>query len=137
MKTRLDFLPPIVRFGIVGVIAYIVDAAVLLALSEVMQVVPARFVAFGLAVTTTFVLNHRSTFDCLIDESLFKSYVKYVSANSIGGVINLVVSTAILLQALPLLGMPLVALACGSLSGKVANNTLSKRYVFLSKERDA
>ena len=137
MKTRLDFLPPIVRFGIVGVIAYIVDAAVLLALSEVMQVVPARVVAFGLAVTTTFVLNHRLTFDGLIDESLFKSYVKYVSANSIGGVINLVVSTALLLQALPLLSMPLVALACGSLSGLVANYTLSKRYVFLSKERDA
>ncbi len=136
MKHRLDFLPPVIRFAMVGAFAYVVDAASLLALNEVMHVVPARLIAFGIAVTTTFVLNLWLTFEGLIDQSLFKSYIKYVSANSVGGVINLIVSTALLLQNFPLISTPLVAVAFGSLSGLAANYTLSKRFIFLTKKQD-
>ena len=136
MKHRLDFLPPVVRFGMVGAFAYVVDAATLLALNEIMHVVPARLIAFGVAVTTTFFLNMWLTFEGLIDQSLLKSYIKYVSANSVGGIINLIVSTALLLQNIPLISTPLIAVAFGSLSGLAANYTLSKHFIFLTKKQD-
>ena len=46
MKDRLDLLPPIVRFAMVGTFAYVVDAGTLLVLSEWMAVIPARLIAF-------------------------------------------------------------------------------------------
>jgi len=134
MKQRLDFLPPIVRFGMVGAFAYVVDAGSLLVLNEFLHVVPARLIAFAVAVTTTFFLNKGLTFDGLIDQYLIRSYVKYVSANSVGGVINLIVSTTLLLQDIPYLSHSLVAVAMGSLSGLVANYTLSKRFIFHTKK---
>ncbi|MEL6862641.1 MAG: GtrA family protein [Pseudomonadota bacterium] len=136
MKNRLDFLPPVMRFALVGAFAYVVDAATLLILNEVMHVVPARLIAFGVAVTTTFFLNMWLTFEGLLDQSLLKSYLKYVSANSVGGVINVVVSTALLLQNFPLISTPVIAVAFGSLSGLAANYTLSKRFIFRTKKQD-
>lgn len=134
MKHKLDFLPPIVRFGMVGAFAYVVDTAALYLLAEFVPLVPARLIAFAIAVTTTFFLNMWLTFEGLIDQSLLKSYLRYVSANSVGGVINLAVSTAILIQNFPYLSLPFVAVAFGSLSGLVANYTLSKRFIFLTKK---
>ena len=131
MKQRLDFLPPIVRFAMVGAFAYLVDTAALYLLAEFMPVVPARLIAFAIAVTTTFFMNMWLTFEGLIDQSLIKSYLRYVSANSVGGLINLAVSTTILL---PYLRLPFVAVAFGSLSGLIANYTLSKRFIFLTKK---
>ena len=136
MRDKLEFLPPIVRFGLVGTFAYVVDAGTLAILNEWLHVVPARLLAFAVAVTTTFFLNMWLTFDGLIDQSLVKSYLKYVSANSVGGVINVVVSTALLLQNIPVISQPFVAVAFGSLSGLVANYTLSKRFIFLTKQKD-
>lgn len=135
MKEKLEFLPPIVRFGLVGAFAYVVDAGSLLILTEWMAIVPARLIAFAIAVTTTFFLNMWLTFDGLIDQSLAMSYIKYVSANSVGGVINVIVSTALLLQNIPYISQPLIAVAFGSLSGLVANYTLSKRFIFLTKQK--
>lgn len=136
MKHRLDFLPPVVRFAMVGTFAYVVDTASLYLLAELMPLVPARLIAFVIAVTTTFFLNMWLTFEGLIDHSLLRSYVKYVSANSVGGVINLIVSTLLLLQKLPIVSLPLVAVAFGSLSGLIANYTLSKRFIFLTRKSD-
>lgn len=134
VKHKLDVLPPIVRFGMVGAFAYLVDTAALYLLAEIMSLIPARLIAFAIAVTTTFFLNMWLTFDGLIDQSLIKSYVRYVSANSVGGLINLAVSTTILIQNIPYLSLPFVAVAFGSLSGLIANYTLSKRYIFLTKK---
>lgn len=134
MKHKLEFLPPIVRFGMVGTFAYLVDTAALYLLAEFMSVVPARLIAFAIAVTTTFFLNMWLTFDGLIDQSLLKSYVRYVSANSVGGLINLAVSTTILIQNIAYLSLPFVAVAFGSLSGLIANYSLSKRFIFLTRK---
>ena len=120
----------------VGTFAYVVDTAFLYLLAEFMPLVPARLIAFVIAVTTTFFLNMWLTFEGLIDQSLLRSYVKYVSANSVGGVINLIVSTLLLIQGLPILSLPLVAVAFGSLSGLIANYTLSKRFIFLTRKSD-
>ena len=95
MKTAL---PPLLRFGLVGLVGMCVDltttAAVLLALDTVPEV--AKFVGFCLAVAVTFVLNRRFTFATSPNVQNRSAIALYCFGQAVGAVINIVVFSAIL-----------------------------------------
>lgn len=123
-------IPPIIRFAGVGVLGFVVDAATLLAMLQFLPEGVARFVAFCVAVTFTYMANRWFTFDAKGQPGFIRSYVKFIIANSGGGLVNLVVSTTALKLDGPLISHPVIAVGLGSIAGMLINYTLSRRFVF-------
>ncbi len=123
-------IPPIVRFAGVGVLGFFVDAATLIAMLQFFPEGIARFIAFCVAVTFTYMANRWFTFDAKGQPGFFRSYVKFIIANSGGGIVNLIVSTTALKLDLPVVSHPVIAVGIGSIAGMLINYTLSRRFVF-------
>lgn len=89
-----------------------------------------RALSFLCAATATWLLNRLWTF-ASSDPLLVRQFVRFLSANAVGGAMNYGVSV-LLVVALPspFGAYPGLAVAAGSLTGLAANFTLSKRFVF-------
>lgn len=122
--------PPIIKFGLVGALGFLVDATTLTLLLNEFPKGVARFMAFAVAVTFTYALNRWFTFNARGQPGVLASYFKFIAANSGGGLLNLAVSTTLLKLSLPIVSHPFVAVAAGSASGMLVNYLLSSRFVF-------
>jgi putative flippase GtrA len=121
-----------IKFGVVGVVGFLVDAGVLLLLKPPLGPLYARPFSFLTALTTTFLLNRAFVFARDGAASPWRQFGAYFLANSIGGLANLGVYTALL--AAHVTRDPIVALVFGSLAGYLANFMLSDRFVFRAKQ---
>ncbi len=119
-----------VLFAGVGVVGFVVDAAVFTLALAAAPLLAARLAAFAAAVTTTFVLNRLITFRNVALPSLPAAYAKFVASNAAGGLVNMAVSIALVAADLGALSHPVIAVACGAASGLVFNFTLSRWLVF-------
>lgn len=115
----------------VGVAGFVVDWACLTMFLWLGAGFPlGRALSFMCAVTSTWLLNRLWTF-ASTDPLLLRQFVRFVSANAVGGALNYGVSVLLVLALPDLFGAyPVLAIAAGSLAGLAANFTLSKRYVF-------
>lgn len=123
-----------IRFALVGAAGFVVDSACLMiALGLGANFLEGRAISYLTAATFTWSLNRCWTFD-ITSESYFWQWVKFISANAVGGMINYCVY-AILMIAVPahFVGFPVLAVAVGSGAGLLVNFTLSKRFVFISE----
>ncbi len=119
-------------FAIVGSIGFLVDAAVLAILFHGLgtNVYGARALSFTAAVTSTWWLNRRWTFRPSPSWRKSNEYVRYVSVNGVGFVVNFSVY-ALCIQTSPIMAsQPVFALAVGSLAGLLFNYFGSRRFVF-------
>lgn len=130
LSATLNRIPPIFRFGLVGVLGFLVDATTLTILLNEFPKGVSRAMAFAVAVTFTYALNRWFTFNARGQPGVLASYVKFIAANSSGGLLNLIVSTTLLKLSLPIVSHPFAAVAAGSLSGMIVNYLLSSRFVF-------
>lgn len=122
----------IVRFGLVGVAAFLVDAAALHVATQLFGMSPytGRVVSFLLAATVAWALNRHCTFKASASEGWFAEWGRYLTANSAGALINLSVYTVLVASMGFIYRNPVLAVGAGSLAGMAANFIASKHFVF-------
>jgi putative flippase GtrA len=119
-------------FALVGTSGFLVDAGIVLGLTELgLGALAAQAVAFAAAVTATWLGNRLWTFrDCAGRLTLPQEWARYVSANTVGWVVNNGVY-GLLVLSVPLMARePVWAVAAGSLAGLAFNYTATRRVVF-------
>ena len=120
------------RFGAIGAIGFLVDAAVLTWLVSVngWGLYESRAVSFGLAVTATWYLNRRFTFARRAGADRGREYGRYFAVQTIGALINLGVYVAVV-EAVPgVAPFPVVPLALGSAAAMVFNFIAARHFAF-------
>jgi putative flippase GtrA len=125
--TALQFL----RFGVVGVVGFVVDTAVLYAgLALGLGLYGGRAVSYLAAATTTWACNRAWTFRDQGSAPAMRQWAVFLVVNLVGFAFNYG-TYAVLVAGLPLVAAhPVLGVAAGALAGMVGNFVLSRRYVF-------
>lgn len=125
------------RFGVVGVIGFLVDSAVLYAMLWLsMGFMSGRFVSFLCAATATWLINRRVTFSPSAHRSVLREWVSYIIAMSGGGVVNLLCYRLVMSSFHYQTYLPLLAVGAGSIAGLLVNYTVAKFWVFRRPKHD-
>ena len=120
------------KFGLVGVVGFIVDVTVLYLLlwNTDLGRYGSRVLSFLSASTTTWTLNRNFTFRGQHDGSLWRQWAKFVAANSVGGVLNYGTYAALIAYSPLVAAHPVLGVAAGSVAGMFFNFTAAKKLVF-------
>jgi putative flippase GtrA len=121
------------RFAIVGTGGFVVDEAVLAAVTRILHFDPysGRAISFFCAVTFTWWGNRMLTFrDRAAQDGLLAEWAKFFAANALGGAVNYGTYAALVAFAPKPLGIPFVALAAGAIAGLFFNFAMSRAFVF-------
>lgn len=122
----------LLRFGLVGCVGFVTDAGLtmLLHAKAGLGEALARVLAFIVAATVTWWLNHQFTFQV---EGSASSWLRYVAITSIGAAINI----ACYLGVVRVLGTQpldlLAGVAVGSIVAMGFNFWVSRRWVFVAR----
>ncbi len=124
-----------VRFGFVGAAGYIVDNIVLFGMLNFAHAdyYSGRLVSVLTAMTFTWLGNRYLTFKAMRAHGpvgIFQEWLRFVSANAVGALINFALYAVLVTYADRPLGNPFVALPIGVLVGMTSNYFLSKHLVF-------
>lgn len=119
-----------IRFGAVGVLGFMVDAATVTATAPRLGLYAAGIVAYLVAATANWFANRVWTFRGPHRLSMVRQWGTYLAANSLGFVLNrgtyvVLIATVVLCH-----DHPVVAIMAGSVAGMFANFFLSQRVVF-------
>lgn len=125
------------RFSLVGVVGFIVDAGLLHLLIDTLGPYIARLLSFAVAVITTWILNRTFTFaERQSGLSLPQELGRYFSAMIVGGSVNYALYAALVYFIEAVAQQPILGVIAGTLAGLTINFTLSKRWIFSEdKER--
>jgi putative flippase GtrA len=128
MAVRSQFL----RFGLVGVVGFLVDAGVLQALVTLAGWGPitARLVAVPTAVFATWLLNRTITFPQSHSGPALRSLLRYVAVSAAGAGVNFCVYTGLVFASASMAALPIAPLAIASIVALVVNYLGSKHYAF-------
>ena len=121
----------LLRFLVVGVLGTIVNIIIFFIFADYLNINAniSSIIAFLVAVTHNYLLNHIWSFKKYVNFQVNrKSYIKYVSVNIFGLIVNLIVLNLILVQFNPT--TKATAQLFGVLAGTVFNFILSRFYVF-------
>ena len=120
------------RFGIVGVAGFVVDASVLYALLSWSSAgfYLGRLGSYLAAATSTWYLNRTFTFADHARQHAVRQWARFLAVNTIGGAVNYAVYSGFVLHWPREPWSPLIGVAGGSLAGMVVNFTVSRRLVF-------
>lgn len=119
-----------VRFALVGAAGFLVDVAALYgAFAMGLGLYSGRAVSYLSAATFTWAVNRRFTFAASAPPS-FTEWLRFVLANTSGGMVNYLTYAALVTWGSGLLSHPAPAVACGSIAGLVVNYIASSRLVF-------
>ena len=129
MATRYS---KIIRFGIIGVMAFFVDWLVLKFLVDRhTYFLVARLLSFLVAVSFTFTLNKYWTFREAAPAPILLQFLQFLAANSVGGAVNYAVSSSVYFFFLePGTRFLWLSLLMGTGAGFIFNFILSDRLVF-------
>jgi putative flippase GtrA len=128
MAVRSQFL----RFGLVGVVGFVVDAGVLQALVTLAGWGPitARLVAVPTAVFATWLLNRTVTFPESHGGPALRSLLRYAMVSAAGAGVNFCVYSALVFASVSMAALPILPLAIASIVALVVNYLGSKHYAF-------
>jgi len=124
----------LLRFLFIGFLGTILNIIIFFIVADLLYVDAniASVIAFCIAVTQNYVLNHLWSFKKIVDYDLnLKSYFKYVYVNIFGLIANLIVLNLILMEFQP--SLKVIAQLCGIIVGTMFNYILSRAYVFKKK----
>ncbi|MBT8137251.1 MAG: GtrA family protein [Gammaproteobacteria bacterium] len=118
-------------FAVVGMVGFIVDAAVFQLLYSTLggYVLP-RILATAVAVVVTWGLNRRFVFRTAGTTGAAKEFVRYVTVQSSGIVVNFAVYALLLTLSEALRQVPVAAVAVGALVAMVFNYLGARHWVF-------
>ena len=126
---RNTFPKQIIRFGLVGVAGFIVNALMVEALKYSIGPLWGQSLAFPVAASATWWLNRRYTFGAS-RHAWKQEWLRYIAANALGWFANNGVYF-VLVSLYPLAySYPSLAVASGSLAGMFFNFFISKWVVF-------
>jgi putative flippase GtrA len=124
-------LAQFMQFGVVGVIGFTVDTAVVYALQAPAGLYIAGTAAYCVAVTVTWWVNRIWTFRSVSTVGpVHHQWVRYAIANLPGLVLNLGTYFALIAGSPFCAAYPVVAVGAGAIAGMFANFTLSRALVF-------
>lgn len=137
MPTRRSLRQTLLRFGLTGIVGFVVDAGVLhlIVMLWGTNLYLARGCSFTCAATTTWLLNRVFTFSASqrSAQGLFTEWTAYFIASLGGGGVNYL-AFAIAVRLSPLLHrFPTTAVAIGTLTGMVFNFVMYARWVFRAR----
>ena len=123
---------PLVRFGLVGTVGFVVDGGLLQLLVTFggWGPVAARLVSFPLAVLATWWLNRQFTFAGQDRGGLLASLVRYVAVSIVGPAVNFGVYTSLVFGSAAMAARPLVPFAIASVLALAFNYLGSKHFAF-------
>ena len=121
----------IFSFAVIGAAGFLVDASTLyVALYLGLGLYAGRVVSYLAAVTFSWVLNSRYTFEQRSTTNRFRQWRRFATSQLSGAAINLGVY-AILVRMSPYCAEhPVIGVATGSVMGLMANYLAARRYVF-------
>jgi putative flippase GtrA len=124
-----------IRFALVGVIGFVVDAGVVAFLVRVLGIgaYQARLGSYLAAVTTTWWLNRQFTFES--KSAPLRQFIAFLLTNSFGAGINLAVYAGIIAWRGSAGWIPIMAVGAGSLAGLGCNFIFSSKLVFSTQRR--
>lgn len=125
------------RFSLIGVVGFVVDAvALVLAMRALgLGLYSGRVLSFFVAATATWQLNSRFTFAVVDRRPLVVQWLRFVSANAIGGGVNYGTYAA-LVTLVPFVTVhPVLGVAAGALGGLAFNFSISKFWVFRARQQ--
>lgn len=119
------------RFGLVGVVGFVVDAGVLQALVTLggWGPVESRAISVPAAVLATWLLNRSITFRDY-EGSAWRSLVRYVAVSAAGASVNFAVYTLLVLASSAMAAHPLLPLAVASGVALIVNYLGSRHFAF-------
>lgn len=117
------------RFGVVGVIGFVVNAGLVEWLARDVGPIWAQCLAFPVAVTVTWWLNRRYTFGAS-GRAIHHEWLRFVLANSLGWLANNGTYFWLVLNVGWAFDRPSLAVAAGSLAGMFLNFGASRWIVF-------
>jgi putative flippase GtrA len=124
----------LLRFGLVGCVGFATDASLTLLLHGQLGLgeAPARVLAFIVAATVTWWLNHQFTFQ-VQGRSTAANWLRYVVITSVGAAINIgcYLGVVRVLGTAPL--QLLAGVAVGSIVAMGFNFWVSRRWVFVAR----
>lgn len=132
MKTaHTEFL----LFALSGIAGFVVNAGIVYGLTNFFHWGPifAQMLAFSCAVTVTWLMNRRITFAHKASPNWLRELMLFVTANSIGALVNNGVYVALVLTVSIFHDQPVLAVAVGSLAGLGFNFSASRAWVFRSR----
>ncbi len=120
------------RFAMVGVVGFAVDAGVLQALVSLAGWGPigARAVAIPVAVLATWLLNRTITFAQAQAGPVLASLVRYAAVSAVGASVNFIVYSALVFASQAMAAMPIVPLGIASIVALIVNYLGSKHFAF-------
>ena len=126
-----QIMAELLRFGVVGVAGFVVDAGVLTAGMAIgLGPWSGRVLSYLAGATTTFSLNRAWTFRAAARGPALRQWALFLVVNLVGFACNYGTYAA-LMTAVPLVtAHPVLGVAAGSLAGLVGNFVLSRRFVF-------
>jgi putative flippase GtrA len=131
-EARLRLLTEMLRFGVVGVIGFVVDSTVLLAMLDIgLGPYGGRIVSYVAAASATFALNRAWTFrNRPRSETPVRQWALFLLLNLVGFACNYGTYVALVAGVPVVARNPVIGVAAGSLAGMVGNFLLSRRFVF-------
>lgn len=122
----------LLRFGIVGTLGFVVDSLVLVILLATTEFDPyiARLPAFFCAASFTWLVNRSWTFSDARREAPVGQWGRYVTAMTIGAVVNYGTYVVVITAFTMAMTWPVLGVAAGSLAGMVVNYMLARRFIF-------
>lgn len=124
-----ELLQQIWRFGLVGILGYVVNAGLVEAFVSALGPVKAQVLAFPAAVSVTWWLNRRFTFGAS-RHSWPQEWLRYVFANLLGWLANNGLYLWTVFNFASAYQHPAIAVAAGSLAGMIFNFSTSRFIVF-------
>ncbi len=128
---HVALLAQFMQFGVVGVIGFVVDTAVVYALRAPAGLYVGGAVAYVVAVTVTWWVNRVWTFRSTTDIGpMRRQWMRYAIVNIPGLFLNLGTYFALIAGSRLCAAYPVLAVAAGAVAGMFANFTLSRTLVF-------
>ena len=129
-STWLSLAAQLLKFGTVGGLGFLWDAATVYGLRPLIGLKAATIGAYLVAATMNWLLNRVWTFRGAGGGGPFRQWLAFLVANMPGFAINRCVVFALFWLSPIFVAAPILALAPGSLAGMIANFGLSRRLVF-------
>jgi len=128
---RFPIIAQFLRFGVVGTLGFLMDAAVLLGMLALgAGPYGGRVASYLAAASLTFAVNRAWTFRTAARAPVARQWGVFVALNLLGFIANYGTYAA-LIAASPLVATyPVLGVAAGSLAGMFINFTVSRRFVF-------
>ncbi|NIF24183.1 MULTISPECIES: GtrA family protein [Pantoea] len=119
------------KFGVVGVVGFVVDTGVLYLLKGALGLYYARVISFICAVIATWLLNRAFTFaQAQVSQRRSKEFLLYFLFMCLGGVINIGCYMIVINYFSLAHSWPVIAVAVGSIAGMFSNFFMSRTFIY-------